>query len=202
MNRKIVLCFLSVVAAAMLSIEVRAQEKSGDDKSRMMQEEQRLALPADEHKKLAQLAGTWQMEAKFFLSPGSKPLTAHGSAENQMILGGRFLKSEVKGSGPLPFEGLNILGFDRRYSKYTMVEYDTEGTYYVTADGQFDPASNSILLSGEATDPTAGVTEKYNTNIRIPDPDTYVVEIVFKNPEMTGGAKEFKAVEMTFTRAK
>ncbi|HEY6329689.1 MAG TPA: DUF1579 family protein [Blastocatellia bacterium] len=202
MNRKIVLCLLSVMASVLFSIDIRAQEKGGDDKSRSMQEAQKLGMPGDEHKKLAQLAGTWQMEAKFFLSPGSNPLIAHGGAENRMILGGRFLKSEVKGSGPLSFEGLNIIGFDRRYSKYTMVEYDTEGTYYVTADGQFDPASNSILLSGEADGPTAGVTEKYNTNIRIPGPDTYIVEIVFKNPEMTGGAKEFKAVEMTFTRAK
>ncbi|MGH9759555.1 MAG: hypothetical protein ACREDR_33530, partial [Blastocatellia bacterium] len=66
--------------------------------------------------------------------------------------------------------------------------------------GNFDPASSVMTLSGEDTYPGLG-TEKYDFIVRIFGPDKYSVEVVFKNPEMTNGQKEFKAVEITYTRA-
>ena len=37
-------------------------------------------------------------------------------------------------------------------------------------------------------------------SIKITSPTTYVLEVIFTDPEHTGGQKEFKVVEITHTR--
>jgi len=201
MHRSLTYALVGIIALCVSSSISFAQEKKTDDAFRKAAEaEEKLAQPSEEHKKLAQLAGTWKAETKFYPAPGAKPIVFNGSAQNTMILGGRFLKSESRFAGPMPVETFSLMGFDRRYGKYTYAGYDTTGTFGITAVGGFDVATSTIAMSGEETDPTLGLTSKYDVNIRLAGPDQYIVEVAFKNPEMTGGAKEFKAVEVTYTR--
>jgi hypothetical protein len=119
-----------------------------------------------------------------------------------MILGGRFLQSDVSGGeGQMKMEGLNIMGFDRRHKNFTTVGFDTWGTYYVTGVGPYDEKTNSIIMYGEDEEATLGMTQKYDIIIRFIDDDTYVTEIVFKDAR-TPDQKEFKMVEVTNKRVK
>lgn len=152
-----------------------------------------------EHQLLSALVGKWEMEIKLFPGPGAAPIVLKGACENTMILGGRFLKSEASGTGTTPVQSLQVLGFDRRYGKYTFVGYDNGGTYYVTADGVFDKAKKALKLEGQEQDPSKGV-RKYDIELHFVSPARYVSEVIFKR-EAGGEQRDFKVAEITFTRS-
>lgn len=194
---------LTVTLALSASLNpARAQDKlSNEDKAKLAARYQQLAAPGDEHRRLEALAGSWNEEIKFWEAPGTPPMTLKGTCENRMILGGRFLRSETKGTGPFPFATLSLLGFDRRYNRYTYSSYDDQGTYYVTAAGPYDAAQNAVVMYGEDVDPVLGHTQKYNVITRIISPEKYVTAIIFKDDAHTQGRGDFKAVEITHTGA-
>ncbi|MGH9763112.1 MAG: hypothetical protein ACREDR_31060, partial [Blastocatellia bacterium] len=66
MYRKLVFSLFGLMALASLSVNGFAQQKSDDDKLKKMQLEEQLAQPGDEHKKLAELAGSWKTETKYY----------------------------------------------------------------------------------------------------------------------------------------
>ena len=155
--------------------------------------------PGPEHKDFEPLAGTWDMDITFNM--GGPPMKVSGRAVNTLILGGRFLKSETKGHAPVmgvDVESLSIYGFDRRTNEYTVVGYDTMGTYYVTAAGKKQPGAKEVVMQGwiEEDAPVSGRMD-YDMVLRWVDADTYVSEIIFKFP-----AGPTKVAEMTFRRAK
>jgi hypothetical protein len=178
------------------SLEMQKQQE-------MMAEYMQLAQPGEEHQFLAKYAGNWDMEVKFWMTPDTEPMVSAGTGEATMILGGRFLWLETQtGQGMSAMESLWILGFDRRYKEFTAVGMDTFGTYYITAQGTMDRETNVLTLSGTDDDPIAGFTQVYDFVFRFENDDKYVIEMIFKNKEMTGGADSFKMGEITFTRQK
>ena len=192
------------IAVLILSAGVaRAQELSEAEKAKRMAESSALAAPGPEHQRLQSLVGRWDREIKVWPEPGKPSMTLKGTCENKMILGGRFLVSESKGNmGGMIIETFNIMGFDRRHKKYTTIGLDTFGTYYVAAAGPYDESKQAVVMHGEDVDPVLGGTQKYDFIFRVIGPDKYTFEIVFKDKVHTRGAAEFKAVEITNTRAK
>jgi hypothetical protein len=181
----------------------RSQELSQSEKAKRAAEYTALAGPGPEHQRLQSLAGKWDMEIKYWMQPGKPPIALKATCENRMILGGRFLISESKGSmGGMSIESTSIFGFDRRHKKYTTVGLDTMGTYYVTATGPYDESKQAAIMYGEDFDPVLGQTQKYDMIVRFLGPDKYLTEIVFKDKEHTHGAAEFKVIEITHTRQK
>jgi hypothetical protein len=192
------------ITALILSAGVaRAQEKLSEaEKAKKAAESYALAAPGPEHQRLQSLVGRWDQEIKVWSEPGKTPMTLKATCENKMILGGRFLVSESKGNmGGMSVESTHITGFDRRHKKYTTIGLDTFGTYYVTAAGPYDESKQAVVMYGEDVDPLLG-TQKYDFILRVPGPDKYIIEIVFKDKEHTRGAEEFKEVEITYTRTK
>ncbi|HSO76276.1 MAG TPA: DUF1579 domain-containing protein [Blastocatellia bacterium] len=188
---------------AMSSAASAQQQPTEEEKAKMAAAHYELAKPGPEHQQIAALAGKWDLEVKYWMAPGQQPMSFKGKAENKMILGGRFLISEAKsGEGQMTVESTTIIGFDRRSKKYTTVGLDTMGTYWVTAAGPYDESKKAIVMYGEDVDPALGHTQKYYFVTRIISPDKYTTEIIFKDSAHTRGAAEFKAVEITHTRAK
>ena len=201
-NNNLLKCFS--IALLILSAGVaRAQENLSEaDKSKRAAESYALAAPGPEHQRLQSLVGKWTEDIKVWPEPGKGPMSLKGTCENRMILGGRFLVTETRGDmGGMNVESTHITGFDRRRKQYTTVALDTFGTYYITAAGPFDESKQAVVMYGEDVDPLLG-TQKYDIIIRILGPDKYTMEIVFKDKVHTHGAAEFKAVEVTYTRAK
>lgn len=142
--------------------------------------------PTTEHRELAQLVGRWNQEVTWTM--GGPPVKATGIVTNRMVLGGRFLMSAGSAKNTLGFgdptvELLTIYGFDRRTGDYTIVGYDTFGTYYVTAAGKKTPAG-MVLMHGETLEHDAGAAtmRKYDMTLRVIDANTYVTEVIFKVP--------------------
>lgn len=191
---------LALAAALLVAVPAAAQDSQMTPPTpEEMQKMMALMGPGPEHQDFAPLVGTWDMDITFNM--GGPPMKVAGRAENTLILGGRFLKSETKGHAQamgIDIESLSIYGFDRRTSEYTLVGYDTMGTYYVTAAGKKAPGANEVVMQGwvEENMPMRGRMD-YDMVLRWVDADTYVSEIIFKFP--TGPTK---IAEMTFRRAK
>jgi hypothetical protein len=163
------------------------------------------AQPAAEHRELAALAGRWNLQVTYNAG-GGKTMTATGTAENRMVLGGRFLISESTSSVPAgapagmkAIDSMRIYGFDRRTSTFTIVELDSMGTYWVTAAGTKKEAG-MIVMSGETLDDHGGTREmrQYDMVLRVIDRDTYAAEVVFK----FANRAPVKLVEILHTRVK
>ncbi len=139
--------------------------------------------PSAAHRDLTQLAGRWTQDVTYAM--GGPPMKATGTVTNRVVLGGRFLVSEgtsnnPSGVGDPTVEFLSVYGFDRRTSEYTIVGFDTMGTYYVTAAGKKTP-DGLILMSGETLeyDTSSPSRRKYDMTLKVIDPDTYTTEIIF-----------------------
>jgi hypothetical protein len=193
-NRKFISTLLFLFGISIAQAQELTPEK--------MEEMMALAQPGPEHQMLEKMVGNWEQTVKFWMKSGAEPSEMKGKSVNKMILGGRFLQSDVTGGeGEMAMEGLNLMGYDRRHKKFTTVGFDTWGTYYVTAAGPYNKETKSIVMYGEDEEPTAGITQKYDIIVRFVDDDTYINEIVFKDAR-TPDQKEFKMVEVTNKRVK
>lgn len=142
-----------------------------------------LAQPGPEHARLSALAGTWDVT---FRSPMPE-MTFTATAENRMIMGGRFLASTMSGTiGGQPVEALTILGFDRGPGVYTAVGFDTFGTFYVTGAGPWNEAEQRAVLSGSYDDPVTGHAHVYEFVWTVRSPDRYSWSVVF----LDGGTRQ------------
>jgi len=196
---------LTIIAVMLLSPALLWSQEDVDTTKQedMMAEYMKLAQPSEEHKLLESMIGKWELTGKCWEKPGAEPTFVTGKSFNKTVLGGRFLMSEwEEGEGEMQGHGLNIMGFDRRFNRYTLVGFDTWGTYYITAAGTWDETTNTITMSGEDYDPLGKFTQKYDFIFRFVDDDTYIIELVFQKGELTEGLPEFKMAESVFTRVK
>jgi hypothetical protein len=188
---------IAFAAALLLALPAAAQDQQVKMPTpEEMQQMMAMAGPGPEHKDFDALVGTWDMSITFNM--GGPPMVLPARAVNSLILGGRFLKSESTGKAPLmglQVDSLSIYGFDRRTSEFTIVGYDTMGTYYVTAAGKKAPGANQVVMRGEIEE--HGSTKKYDMVLRWIDADTYATEIVFHLPEGST-----KVVDIIARRAK
>jgi hypothetical protein len=199
--RRIACRYIAALTLA-LPADAMAQEKPPQQEVERLQKIMMAGVsPRAEHERLAQLAGRWEQEVRMWPEPGAQPMTFSGTAENRMILGGRFLVSEATfGEGEMRGESLTILGFDGRNEWYTAAGYDTWGTYHVAAQGGFDRARNAIVMNGSDSVEAGTHTQTWDFVLRTVDANTYVWEIIFTDPWHTKGGPPFRMVEITYRR--
>lgn len=105
--------------------------------------------PVKEHEVLKALEGAWKIRATVTM-PGAPPFDATGTAENQVVLGGRFVRcqSSTAAGDVLRTQTIEMYGYDRAAGTYTLVGFDTMGTSYVTATGTYDEGERTLRLKG------------------------------------------------------
>lgn len=203
MHRSGITLWLLVVLLFMVAPGSAQESTSEQDMQAMYERAMMLAQPGPEHEKLARYVGTWNMETRYWASPGTEPIVSTGVSDSKMILGGRFLESVwTTGEGETAAEGKSIMGFDRRHEEYTVVGFDTWGTYWVSAQGPYDDETKTITMYGEDNDPVFKSVQQYDFRMTEIDDDTFTWEVIFYNPEITQGKDEFKMVEILYTRKK
>ncbi len=193
MRRWLSIC---LVIPGLLASGVAAQQLTAEQLARA----QALTQPGPEHTRLAGLEGAWDTEIRVRATPDAEVVTTRASAENRMILGGRFLESRsVLEFFGMSGESITILGFDRRHGEYTALGLDTFGTYWVSAAGPPDGAG-VIVMRGEDDDPVLGHTQIYDFVLEIHDRDRYTFSVIFHDAMHTQGRGPLKAVEIIHTR--
>ncbi len=165
----------------------------------MMEKMKMLTSPSEAHQTLEPLVGKWTYTGSFWMSPESPAQEMTGTAENSMIYGGRFLKQEVEGpwmGGT--FNGLGFTGYDNIKGEYVSIWLDNASTGIMTVTGQYDPETMTLKLSGTHSCPLSGEKDRHSrSEWTVIDQD----HCVYSSYMVMPGGKEFKSIEINYTRA-
>ena len=198
-----------VVATAVITTQVVSQEaKPGaqppampPEMVEMMEKMTAAGTPGDNHKLLVKKAGNWNCKVKMWWTPDvpdaeESPCTVN----SELILGGRWLLETVEGNfNGETFTGHGVSGYDNVTKKFTSVWIDSMSTSAMISEGTYDAAKKTFTYAGENTCPLAGKRVTGRTVERWTDDNNYVVEMY--GPYYKTG-KEYKSMEITYTRAK
>jgi len=156
------------------------------------------ATPAEGHKVLEQLVGSWDYSLKYWSSPDAPPEESTGTNDVKWILGGRFLEMKVSGTAMgEPFEGMGILGYDNAKKEYVNTWLDNMGTGIMSSAGTYDPETKTMTEMGTYTDPMAG-EQKFKGVTKFIDSDNFTYEMFTYTPD----GNEFQNMEIKYTRKK
>ena len=169
---------------------------SQEQMQKMMAE--RAAL-SDEHRKLAVFAGTWDAEIDCggcCASGGEAPPPSKGTLTTESALGGRVLLSRFKGDmGGMPFEGIELRGYDKEKKQHWTIWCDSMGTGFLKFLGDRGSDGN-VALKSDAYD-CMGMTAVMNTVTKVTDPD----HVAFELTSQSAGVPDQK-MKIQYTRRK
>ena len=178
-----------------LSMPVFAQETAAG----------RLAAPGPEHVWMNPLIGDWRVEMLVYPGPGAEPIVSDEvTATRQLVLGGRYLREELRGSVfGQPSERDGVLGFNRLEDRFEWVTQDTFEPGQMVYFGRGDGSETGWSMWGESTE--AGFGEEPSGRKRdlrfefeIVNQNYNVQRIFAKFP----GQAEYLFVEQRFRRTR
>lgn len=195
---------VAVLALAGGVITGRATSQPADDTTAaptpadMLAEMTKAAEPDARHAQLAKMAGDWNCEMKFWLTPDAPPDVSKGRSVNRMILDGRILETRFLGElslagEALPFAGLGLIGFDKPRARYFSFWSDTISTSATMLTGP--ESGGTLTLQGKS----AGMAGEHTLRqtYRWTGDNTYVLE--FWEPDHDTG-EYVRTGEITYTR--
>ena len=185
-------------AAAKAAPTAKAEAKAMSPEEAMMAEMMKFATPGEEHKALEPLVGTWKASIKMLMGPGD-PQMSEGTCERSWIMGGRYLMAKHAGvMGGMPFEGMEIMGYDIRAGQYVSTWIDNMGTgIAMTSSGKMDPATKTLTMEMSMYDPMSKGMIPYKNVTKIVDANTNVFTMMSNR-----GGKDVTEMEITSTRVK
>jgi hypothetical protein len=199
---------LGILAAVLLVFAVPALagegHSHGDAKAAqaehdaMMAEMMKYASPGEMHAFLKPLAGSWK--TKTTMNMGDQKQTSEGTCERAWIMGGRFLQSQYAGMmGPnMPFEGLEILGYDTRKNELQSTWIDNMGTSISNSSkGSIDKATKTMTVFTDFVDPMSGKPTTYKMVTKIVDENTHTFAMIGNKD-----GKDYTEMEIAYTRVK
>lgn len=157
----------------------------------------KLGAPGDHHRHLQQMAGTWKADATFWMAPEAPPTKSTGTMKSEMILGGRFLKSDFAGDFMgSPFNGVAIDGYDNQAHKHMGLWMDSMGTSIISLEGSCEQGGKVQTMHTEFTDPMTGTLKKVKAMTTMQAPDRYL----FEWWEAEGDGQMRKSMEIQYTK--
>ncbi|MCE1189972.1 MAG: DUF1579 domain-containing protein [Ignavibacteria bacterium] len=112
--------------------------------------------PGKEHSALAAMTGEWKTTVKNYIPGMPNPLVTEGVSKMEMILGGRYLKSDFSAQFMgQQMNGIDIVGFDNASRKFTSVWIDNMGTGTMVETGTYNAETKRIEYTGSMTDPVS-----------------------------------------------
>ncbi len=207
-----------IAASALIANQVASQEPGAppseagqppaEQMAQMMEAMKKwetLAAPAEQHKHLEPMVGTWDLTIKIWMGgPGTPAAESTGTSTIRWILGKRFLLEEMKAEmdmGPMgkhDFEGLGLSGYDNYKNMYVNSWADNMGTQLLTMRGTRHPTTGVFTAYGEMDEPMLDLQDrmvKYVT--RVINEDQHVFEMY----DLPAG-EDYRVMEITYTRRK
>jgi hypothetical protein len=186
------------------SIPMFAADQAKKDAPQMSAEEKaameammKAGTPGPEHKKMAEMAGTFDAVVKMWGAPGMEPSTSKGVSKNTTVLGGRYLREDFTGEFMgMPFNGLGYSGYDNVTKKYFGTWIDSFSTGLMTSTG--DCSGDTCTYTSTMSDPASGKQIQGTTKLHFESKDKHVMEMWGAAPDGTN----FKMMEITYTRKK
>lgn len=191
-------CAVLLCAGPASAQDAKPNEKpmSAEQKA-AMEAWQKLATPGAGHRFLADSVGTWDTEVTSWME--GPPTKSKGTAENRMVLGGRWLESKFRGDMMgQPFEGLGYTGYDNYTKKYMGTWMDNMTTAVMVSEGTMDAAGKVMTSTSTMDDPMTGKKANIKMTTTVVDPDHQVFEMWGPDPS----GKSVKQMEIRYTRRK
>jgi len=171
------------------------------EQQEMMQKFMAAGTPGENHKLLASRVGKWNGAGKMWWTPDSPPEESNFTADVTSLFDGRYFTESVEGSMPEggTFLGKSCFGYDNVTKKFFWVWIDNMSTGKMDAEGTYNPSTKTFTYTTEGACPLAEKVVKGRTIEKWIDNDHFVMEMY--GPWYKTG-KEYKSMEITFTRAK
>jgi hypothetical protein len=186
-----------VMALAVSAAFASVPQQSQQDQQKAMEAYMKLAATNENHAHLAKFAGEWNISTTAWMQPGAPPQKSQGSSQVAVLLGGRFIKMNFKGTMfGQPFEGIQIAGYDNMKKKYITFWIDSTSTSFFLTEGTLDAASKTITETGVWPDPMTGGTMGVKGVTKLIGPDEYTYEMFMVGAD----GQEFKSMEYRAVR--
>ncbi len=197
--------FVMGIATALFTGLVLSQEYEVD-KENAHRRWEKYNTPSESHKKLKGYVGEWDVVMKLWMDGGGEPMISHGEMDCELIFGGRFIKTDVRATTmieydgkviPVPFEGLGITGYDTLRKKYVAVWIDNFTNSISICEGQHDKSGKVFTFFGKQDDWMDGVFDKpYKIVDRWVTDDKCISEMY----DLTASSGDGKFLELVATR--
>lgn len=173
------------------------------DEMKMMME---MAKLNENHKLLADSAGTWSYVVKMWMDPKAPPTESKGTAIRKAVMEGRYVTGDYSGSFKMPgadgkmkdmnFKGMSMDGYDNVKKKFVSGWVDNMGTGIMITEGTYDPSTKTITYTGEA-EMAPGMKSKIREVVKFTDKTHMSMEYWADRGQGQGETKE---MEITYTR--
>ena len=202
---------VAMAGAWLTAAPLRAQDPAAappkpPSEAEMMAKMMEYAQPGENHKLLAERAGSWDFKMKMWMAPDAPPTESQGLAVRKAIMGGRYFVTDVTSKFPMPgadgkmhdvdFKGMEVEGYDNVKGKFVSSWVDNMGTALTLSEGTYDPAAKMFTYNFEV-EAAPGIKSKERQTVKIEDKDHHV----YAWYEDRGG-KEVKTMEVDYTRRK
>jgi len=191
--------------AATAPVASPATTAASPDPAEMMKQMMEMAKLNENHKLLADLAGTWSYTVKM-MAPGETPSTSTGTLTRKPVMNGRFFVGEYSGTMKMPgadgkmkdftFKGMSLEGYDNVKQKFVSSWVDNMGTGIMDSEGSYDPATKTFTYNGEV-EPVPGMKMPVREVIKVTDKNHHTFEW-YENR----GGQDVKTLEINYTRKK
>jgi hypothetical protein len=194
------LVVLGALAHTAISQDKPDQAPAGASDVKVLQEMMKMNAPGEQHALLKRLAGTFDGDVAMKMAADAPEMKSKGRETSEMILDGRFLKTDFTGEMMgNAYKGMQLQGYDNYKKKFISVWVDSMSTGAMTAEGTADAAGKVISFAGEYPDPMqGGKLKQYRQVLTIKDDDHHEFEIFEKGPD----GKEYRSLYIKYTRAK
>jgi hypothetical protein len=187
------------------AVSAPATTTASPNEAEMMKQMMELAKLNENHKLLADLAGSWSTSVKM-MEPGKEPSVSSGSMTRKPIMNGRYFVADFTGTMKMPgadgkmkdfaFKGMSVEGYDNVKQKFVSSWIDNMGTGLMISEGSYDPATKTFTYTGEM-EVVPGMKTPIREVIKITDKNHHTFEW-YENR----GGQEMKTLEINYTRKK
>jgi len=153
------------------------------------------------HYQLSRLTGEWEGITKTWFEPGEPTDQSPMSGNMRLILDGRFVMHEYKGSMEgKPFEGIAIYGYHLSLQKFQCAWIDSfhTGTDMIFSEGSKGDNSMKMLGSYAYVTPETEQYWGWRTEIAMVSDDEIIITAYNISPE----GEEAKATETVYKKVK
>jgi hypothetical protein len=173
-----------------------AAQEPNEAMAEMMAAYQAAATPGPAHEKLAAMAGSYTLTAKWWQDPDAPPQVSTSAVMRKMIMDGRYLVEEVEGEMyEQPFTGMGITGYDNTTEQYVTTWLDNMSTGLFVMTGNLDD-EGKLVWWGEYQDPVTKEAMKMKGVTTAVSDTEERYEMYIVNPD----GSEWKTAEMTYQR--
>ena len=154
-----------------------------------------LAKPGDKHVWLKNGEGKWKTTVKSWFAPG-EPTVSTGTSVSKMIMGGRYLEQNFKGTmmGEA-FEGYGLTGYDNQKGQFWSTWIDNMSTGVMLSEGTLDESGKTLTQTGKGLAPD-GSALTFRMVTQVVDDKSHV----FTMYTTMGDGKEARMMEITYSR--